>query len=159
MPPPFLLTHWRCLNSLRVPRLDSGTFQCLNLWKNTEVPLLGLWNFLDSNGISSQTSLLASLLKVMNNLTGAGSTSFTKSGMCDPFFLKLRQGKSPSSSKYSSSLEAELTKGIRGFLPKEREPTSAYLGWRSQPPMHSPSLSWTWALWIKNRREQGEVWC
>lgn len=49
--------------------------------------------------------------------------------MCDTSFLKLRQGKSPSSSKYSSSLEAELTKSVRGFLPKGR----ALLIWAGDP--------------------------
>lgn len=134
----FKFTHWMCLNSLRVPRLFSGSFQCLNLWKNLEVSLLGL-GCLGSNGISSQASPLASLWKSWT-IWLQRRTNFTKLGMCDPSFLKLRQGKSPSSSKYSSSLEAELTKGIRGFLPKGGEPSSVYLGWRSQPPISALNL-------------------
>lgn len=56
----------------RVLRLDSGIFQCLNLWKNPEVSLLGLGNCLGSNGVSSQAFPLASLLKVMIDLIGTG---------------------------------------------------------------------------------------
>lgn len=79
------------------------------------------WDFQSGKSLSKSPESQPDWNNLLNNLIGTRSNNFTKLGMCDPSLLKLRQGKSPSSSQIQQPSGSRTDQRLKRFSAQRKE--------------------------------------